>query len=112
MSSATPRRAAISGTSSVTAEIVVEKALWVPTKGYLQAVRRVEAAVSAGLVDEVFISVTEALQWLTNIAERRAGIKSDQDVQALIYARERAHHQYASTIYADGEDRPWLWRRA
>jgi hypothetical protein len=94
----------------VTAELTVEKALRVTARGYYSAVERLRKAVDAGNPDDVYISLTDTLQWLTMLAERTS-IKSDNDVIALIYARERAHHQSASIVYHDEQGR-WFWRPA
>jgi hypothetical protein len=58
----------IRATSTVTAELTVEKGQSVPMRGYFNAVERAKHAIARGLIDEVYISVTEALQRLTALA--------------------------------------------
>jgi hypothetical protein len=87
----------IQATSMITAEIVVEKALSVQVSGFRRAVERIESAVASNDETGVYVSVVEALGWLSIVA-KRASLFTDPDVCALLYARHRGTHQSASVV--------------
>ena len=61
--------------------------------------------------DGVFISLTEIVHWLTTYAEKVPDVGGRDDVQAVIWARNRAHHQLASLI-GENADGAYCWRPA
>jgi hypothetical protein len=96
-------------TTGIDVGLIVVKDTAVPVRGYATAVRRLEDAAALGdsNPDDVYISLTEAAHWLSSIAEQK-GLRGDVDVQALIFARNRAHHWWASVTYFDRNC--WRWR--
>jgi hypothetical protein len=99
----------IEATSMVTAEVVVEKARFVQVSGFRRAVERIESAVASNDETGVYVSVVEALGWLSILAKRAS--LTDPDVDALRYARHRGTHQSASVVYREPGD-VWRWRPA
>jgi hypothetical protein len=97
--------------TAATIRAVVVKNISVPVRGYIGAVRRLEAAVARGdaTPDDVFIAIFEAGNWLSSIA-KQPGLTSDPLVRGLNFARNRTHHQFASIAEWDG--RTWIWRVA
>jgi hypothetical protein len=98
---------AITGMSDVVARITVAKALPVPVKGFLIAVGRLRAAPDP---DAVYIALVEVVNWLSSL-ENDARVSSNMDVQAVGFARDRAHHQWASIVESHGGN-VWTWRPA
>ncbi len=93
---------------------VVQKDSRVAKQGFLDAVKRLEAAVDRGVdgSDHVYISIAEAGDWLDSIAHKTNNLSSDVDVQAVVFARHRTHHHLASISYYDDERGTHLWRPA
>jgi hypothetical protein len=63
--------------SSVSAEVVVEKALFVTVDGYRRAVRRIDDAIAKHDVSDVYITFTEAVNWLKSFADRTGRLQGD-----------------------------------
>src|SRR5262249_43798175 len=76
----------------------------------LRALKRLMDATAVGDADGVYISVTEATNWLVSIADGST-LKGDQDVEALRHARNRSHHNWASIVFQN-DTGTWLWRPA
>jgi hypothetical protein len=102
---------------SGTLQAVVVKNTSVAVRGYVQAVRRLQEAISEGRArpDDVYIDIAQAANWLDSIAsfeEFKGTIKGHQLVQGVLFARHRVHHQTASIAYFDDATQTWLWRPA
>jgi hypothetical protein len=108
---------AVSASVSVTASIsaVVQKNVSVAVRGYVKALRRLEeAATDEHRPDDVYIALAETTNWLNSISsfsELRGTIQGLPLVQAVSFARDRMHHQWASVTYPDHEG-AWVWRPA
>lgn len=95
----------------MTIHLSVAKGLDVTVDGYVRAVERLKDAITRNDSDGVYISVTEAVNWLTSL-RIPAALQGDADVVALTFARDRSHHQWASIVYRDEHTGEWLWRSA
>ena len=95
--------------ATATLSVAISKALSVPARGFREAVADVRRASAQNDVDGLFIAVTNAAQWLTAITWQKADLKNNQDVVALSFARDRAHHQLGSPISQDASG-TWTWR--
>ncbi len=96
--------------AGISLTLAVSKHIRVTIEGCGRAVERLRNSIDAGDADGVYISVTEAGAWVSSLADR-AHLKNDPDFSALIYARDRSHHQWASVVEKpEGED--WKWRAA
>jgi len=101
--------AAITAKSEVSAEVVVLRDLPIQAQGYFLALRRLRDDVANGR--DPYISLVETINWLTAISNSKApGLKGDVDIQAVRFARHRAHHDFASSVENAGSG--WTWRAA
>ena len=97
---------------------------WV-VDAYLAALSRVRAAEDSGdeaatTAESITIALTEALMWVDTLRQttRKMGrgrelskiVAADPVVQALSFARARAHHHWGSVV-TQGESR-WVWNSA
>ena len=57
--------------------------------------------------DGVYIAFTEATNWLHSL-----DVSGNEDIDALIFARNRSHHHAGSLSYPDEGDRVYRWRPA
>jgi hypothetical protein len=84
-------------------------------RGYLLAVERFKAAVTARAPDDLTIALFEAANWLVSINENDRGVRlfnlnDDQHARALMYARHRIHHNWAAAIGPGASPGEWIWR--
>jgi hypothetical protein len=93
--------------SSDAVSVSIQKARGVIVRGYRDAVSRLRDAHDAWDHDGVYIALTEATNWLHSL-----NVSGHEDVDAVIFARNRSHHQWASIAYADEGRRIYLWRPA
>jgi hypothetical protein len=107
----TKRGAGIIGTSGLAIELSVGRSAGEAARGFDMALARLRGVIGNTLSGDRYIYLAEALMWLAVLAEQRPEIREVQDVAALVYARERAHHQLASLIYPTDAGL-WLWRLA
>jgi hypothetical protein len=90
----------------------VSKSIVVPKKAYAAAVERLAlASADQGLADEAFAALAEATNWLVSLTDQ-TDLAGDMDVQAVTFARNRAHHHWASVAYFDKERDALMWRPA
>jgi hypothetical protein len=89
----------------------VTKQIGVPIHGYRLAVERLREAHNRADHDGVFIAVTEAMNWLAALGDV-SSLPKDDDVQAVIFARNRTHHHSASITYPDPTRGVHMWRPA
>jgi hypothetical protein len=99
------------GTSSLAVELSVGRSTSEAARGFDMALARLRGVISDSLSGDTYIYLAEALMWLAVLAEQRPEIRGAEDVVALVYARERAHHQLASLIYPTDAGL-WHWRPA
>jgi len=89
----------------MTADIVqatVAKDLSIIVKGYTSSLARLRTAVTSTDADEVYIALGDLIEWLSRL-ENDPRVSSDADVQAVGFARDRAHHQWASVVSTDAQ---------
>lgn len=79
-------------------------------RGYRDAVRRLVGADRTSDGDAVHIALTEATNWLDSLAEQTP-VRSDTHVQAVLFARQRSHHQWGAITYRDDAG-VYRWRPA
>jgi hypothetical protein len=99
---------------------------WV-VDAYLAALSRVRAAEDSGeeaaaTAELITIGLTEALMWVDTLrtTNRKMGrgqelskiVAADPVVQALAFARARAHHHWASIVTQGESPRRWVWNSA
>ena len=87
--------------------VSVQKARGVTVRGYRDAVSRLRAAHDAWDHDGVYIAVTEATNWLHSL-----NVSGNEDIDAVIFARNRSHHHGGSITYPDEGERVYRWRPA
>lgn len=87
--------------------VSVQKARAVIVRGYRDAVSRLRDAHDAWDHDGVYIALTEATNWLHSL-----NVSGNEDIDALIFARNRSHHHAGSLTYPDEGQRVYLWRPA
>jgi hypothetical protein len=85
------------------AEAVVAKTIALQVHAFRLALGRLEAAIEATLADDVYIALTEATYWLASVAETDKSLKTDGDVLAVTFVRDRLFHQTASPTYLDDD---------
>jgi len=85
--------------------VSVQKARSVIVRGYRDAVSRLRYAHDAWDHDGVYIALTEATNWLHSL-----NVSGNEDIDALIFARNRSHHQWGSITYPDEAQHVYLWR--
>ena len=79
-------------------------------RGYVQAVRRFEAAASESpeAARDVYIALFEACHWIDSLAERTE-LSSDAKVRAFQFVRNRSHHVFATAVSFDQASNEWMW---
>jgi hypothetical protein len=91
--------------------VSVQKDRSVIVRGYRDAVLRLRDLHDAWDHDGVYIALTEATNWLASLAEQ-TDVSGHEDVDAVIFARNRSHHHWGSVTYPDEGQRVYLWRPA
>jgi hypothetical protein len=78
--------------------------------GFRGAVDRLTEAVASDeeTARSVSISAFEAANWLDAIAGREQ-IAGDHRIKALLYARNRLHHQWSAGMHVDQALGTWVW---
>lgn len=87
--------------------VSVQKDRSVIVRGYRDAVSRLRDAHDAWDHDGVYIALTEATNWLHSLH-----VSGNEDIDAVIFARNRSHHHWGSITYPDEDQRVYLWRPA
>jgi hypothetical protein len=81
-------------------------------RGYVKAVDRLADALAAGAArpDDVYAGLFEASHWLSSISDRFPNqFKLSPQAQAIRYARNVTHHNWASAVEWDTLN-GWRWR--
>ncbi len=79
-------------------------------RGYVQAVRRFEAAASESpeAAWDVYAALFEASHWIDSLASR-TDLASDAQVQAFRFVRHRTHHHFSAAVFFDEASTEWTW---
>ncbi len=90
--------------------VEVAKSIAVAKKGFVAAVARFDqAAKDETQQDEAYIALAEAVNWLDSLAAG-TDLVGNADIQGILFARHRVHHQWASIAYFDAALRALVWR--
>jgi hypothetical protein len=124
------RDAAIQPGATDEVKPIVSKDTVVAVRGYLKAVERLHAAGSnpPDHADDFFAALFEAANWFASIVEQQLKLAAlleeeagdsiraaweDTDADAVIFARNRMYHHWASVAeYDAGASEHWTWRPA
>jgi hypothetical protein len=87
--------------------VSVQKDRSVLVRGYRDAVSRLRQMHDAWDHDGIYIALIEATNWLHIL-----DVSGNADIDAMIFARNRSHHQVGSITYADEDQRVYRWRPA
>jgi len=98
---------------AATIQAVVQMSLPRMVRGFVRSANRVGLAIDAQNSDDVYISLFEAATWLDTLDERCKLRGHSRDVQAVLFVRQRTHHNWAAAasppVPGSGQAE-WEWR--
>jgi hypothetical protein len=86
----------------------VQMGLQPMVRGYVLANRRLHNAVERSHAFDIYAALFEVSHWIDSLSERDTGLNGRDQVQAVKFARNRSHHEWASAVQNTAEE--WTWR--
>lgn len=81
-------------------------------KGFERALDRLRDAAAAPdhiTARDVSIALFEVCSWLDSLNDRFPQLKGSPHIRALLFVRNRTHHNFASALYSDPQTAEWSW---